>query len=194
MSRKLVYNKLHTCRNKNENYLTPESMIQQLIDNFKINKKHSIFEPCASPEKTIEKVLIKNGFTNITNNVFIETKKDFLSYSGKKYNIIITNPPYKNANSFLLKSFDVAKNYVIMLLPLDYLSGKQRFDTVYQNVFKLYKLFIFIRKPLLTNTSYGEKYNTGMTVYGWYIFKKNFKGNTTIILIDNNQFVIRKRT
>jgi hypothetical protein len=37
------------------------------------------------------------------------------------------------------------------------------------------------------------KYNTGMMVYAWFIFEKNYKGNTTIDWIDNNDDVLLKK-
>jgi hypothetical protein len=37
------------------------------------------------------------------------------------------------------------------------------------------------------------KYNTGMMVYAWYIFEKEYDGNPIIDWIDNNNDVLSKK-
>ena len=82
-----------------------------------------------------------------------------------------------------------------MLLPLNYLHGKKRYDDIYcDNNYPLRKVYIFTRYPLLTDKNVREDgcYNTGMMVYAWYIFEKDYIGKAEINWIDNNNDVLKK--
>ena len=53
---------------------------------------------------------------------------------------------------------------------------------------------MFSRPPFLTDKIQEDgKYNTGMNAYAWFIFEKGFSGDTIIKLIDNTEFVNRKK-
>ena len=121
-------------------------------------------------------------------------KKDFLQETDK-YRTIITNPPYSLAYEFIQKAKTLAPN-IYFLLPLSYLHGKERYDNIYSdNNYPLKHIYIFTRYPML-----GDKlrkdgmHRTGMMVYAWFHFAKHYKGKPTISWLDNDEYVIRKRT
>jgi len=179
-------------RNKNDEYITPTSMVQQLIDIHYISKFNSILEPCCSTHRTIPLTLRKNGFTNITENIMTEDGIDFMDWDcSKKYDTIITNIPYgiKNFVKFMTKMKQVAKDEIICLFPMNYLNGKERYRFYQDKDFPLSAIYPFSRYSLLTEDA-QEKYKGGMALYGWYVFKKGHTANCIMKQINNDPYII----
>jgi hypothetical protein len=182
-------------RNKNDSYITPYSMIQQLLDVEVLDKNGSILEPCCSIHRSIPTTLIKNGFTNITENIYEETNNSFLDFDETiQYDYIISNTPYGNKNfiNFVNKAKKIAKKKVILLYPLNCLNGVERYNKVYNDEeYKLARLYQFIRYPMLEDTIREDgKYKTGMSIYAWYVWEKGYTGETVLKQIDNNEYCV----
>lgn len=177
-------------RRKGDFYQTPFSLTEQFLNKevFDINK--SILEPCCG-KNAIVKVLKKFAFQKIT-SYDISKGIDFLEEK-RKFNYIITNPPYSLAFEFIIKAREIVKDKFAFLLPLAYLHGKKRFDLIYSDpYFKLKKVYVFTRYPLLSEKIRKDgKYNTGMMVYAWFVFDKMYIGKPMIDWIDNNDFVVK---
>ena len=179
-------------RNKNDEYITPTSMVQQLIDIHYISKFNSILEPCCSTHRTIPLTLQKNGFTNITENIMTEDGIDFMDWDcSNKFDTIITNIPYgiKNFVKFMTKMKQVSKDEIICLFPMNYLNGKERYRFYQDKDFPLSAIYPFSRYSLLTE-EVQEKYKGGMALYGWYVFKKGHTGNCIMKQINNDPYII----
>ena len=180
-------------RNKNDNYITPYSMIQQLLDVEELDKNATILEPCCSHHRSIPKILIKNGFNNITENIYEETNKSFLDFDDNvKYDYIISNTPYGNKNfiDFVNKAKSIARKKVILLYPLNCLNGIERYNKIYKDTtYPLSKLYQFVRFPMLTdNIREDGTYSTGMSIYAWFIWDKEHQGDIILRQIDNNKY------
>jgi hypothetical protein len=191
--------KIKELRNKNDKYLTPFSVIQQLLDyKTDIPKDASIFEPCCSNEKIIINTLEKNGFNNLSYNIFDEDKPEtnFLLFDEtKQFDYIITNTPYgKIAIDFIAKMKKIASKQVIALYNFNTLTGKNNFEKIWSdNDYKLKEIYIFIRPCWLMNTVREDgKYKTGINGYAWFIWDKEYKGEPILKHIDNNRFVLSK--
>jgi hypothetical protein len=182
-------------RNVNDKYLTPLSVIQQLLDATDIPKDASILEPCASPERTIGLTLAKNGFQNITENIYdaSDVSTDFL-IKDVTADYIITNTPYgdRQTTAFILKMKQVATKGIYALYPLSILHGIKRLDKIWKDPdFALKELFLFVRPPLLTdNVRDDGKYKTGMTFYAWFYWERGFKGDPLMRWINNQPYCI----
>lgn len=193
--------KIKELRNKNDKYLTPISIIQQLLDNKSdISKDASILEPCCSIEKIIPTILEKNGYTNVTYNIFNETDltTDFLLFNENiKYDYIITNTPYggKTIINFINKMKSIANKQIICLYNLNTLCGTNNYNKLWTDTeFKLKEVYIFVRPCWLTDTIRPDgKYKTGINAYAWYVWEKNYIGETMLKHIDNTEFVLRKK-
>jgi hypothetical protein len=170
-------------RKKSDFYETPYSMTEQLLEREKLIG--TILEP-ACGSGAILNLLPKEA-------VGYDKDKDFLTET-KQYNTIITNPPFSIAYQFINKAKEIAKDKIIMLLPLSYLHGKKRYDDIWMDKeFPLKSIYVFTRYPLLgENLRADGKYNTGMMVYAWYVWEKDYKGEPTIKWIDNNNKIIKK--
>ena len=173
-------------RKKSDFYETPYSLTEQLLQIEKL--RGSILEP-ARGNGAISKILKKYGI----NYIEYDKEIDFLKET-RKYDTIITNPPYSKAFQFILKAKEVAQKKIIFLLPLSYLHGKKRFDYIYQDkIFPLARIYVFVRYPLLGEKLRKDgKYNTGMMVYAWFIWEKEYKGEPIIKWLDNSEYIIKK--
>jgi len=187
-------------RNKSDFYQTPYSLtkllVEKVFDDY-VFKTDRILEP-ACGELAIVDVLKKYGYLNLfyfdkyPKRYFIK-QKDFLELEGS-YDVIITNPPFSLAKEFILKAKELKPYCFIMLLPLSYLHGKERYDLIYNNKdnFRLHYVYVFTRYPMLKDTV--ESDGTFETeVYAWFLWENGYNDNPIIDWLDNNNYVKRKR-
>lgn len=188
-----------------DRYQTPYSMIRQLFTVMNFEPTLSVLEP-ACGKGSIVRELKNFGFKKITYYDIDQTHPDvkpeysqfnFLNEK-RKFDYIITNPPYRAATTFIEKAATICKYVFAFLMPLNYLHGQYRYDNIFQNEdfpFNLYRVCVFTRMPMLTDKIREDgKYNTGMQVYAWYIFTVNtmYKNDPIIRWIDNNKYVLKK--
>jgi len=175
-------------RKKSDFYETHESMVQQLLDREKI--EGTVLEP-ACGHGAITRVLSR--ITPLWSAYDIQMGTDFLDEK-EQYDIVLTNPPYSLAFEFIQKAKEVAREKIIFLLPLSYLHGKKRYDTIWTDKkFPLARIYVFTRYPMLgVPLRHDGKYPTGMVVYCWMVWERGYKGDPFIKWIDNNQYVIGK--
>ena len=101
---------------------------------------------------------------------------------------IITNPPFSQAIEFIHHAQQRAKTKFCLLLPLNYLHGKQRHEEVYKdNPYGLSKVYVFTRSLLMSDEPLREdgKTKSGMLVFAWYVFEKGYSGAPHLGWIDN---------
>lgn len=184
-------------RNANDKYITPPSVIQQFLDTaIDLNKDATILEPCSSSERIIGNVLRKNGFKNITENVYEPSlpETDFLTQDIKPYDYIITNTPYgdKNITAFILQMKKVATKRIIALYPITIMQGIKRFENIWNDRdFPLKKVMLFVRPPLLLETCRDDgKYFTGMTFYAWFVWERGYVGDPSFHHINNQKYCL----
>lgn len=192
--------KVKELRNKNDKYLTPPSVIQQLLDYKKdIPKNASILEPCCSPEKIIINTLEKNGFSNLSYNIYDENKPEtnFLLFDeSNKYDYIITNTPYgRVAIDFIAKMKKVATKQVIALYNFNTLTGTNNYNKIWKDdTYKLKEIYILVRPCWLKETAREDgKYKTGINGYAWFVWENGYTGEPILRHIDNSRFVLSKK-
>jgi len=169
-------------RRKSDFYETPYSITRHLL---KIEKfDGSILEPACG----------NGAISKLINCDSYDIEKDFFTET-KQYDFIITNPPFSIAFEFILQAKKIAKNKFAFLLPLSYLHGKKRFDNIYNDkTFPLARIYVFTRYPMLGDRLREDgKYRTGMMVYAWYIWEKEYCGEPIIRWIDNNNDVMKAK-
>jgi hypothetical protein len=176
-------------RRASDFYETPYSMTEQLLQVVDLSDMNTILEPAAG-NGAIVRVLQRAGF-NVT---AYDQETDFLTEQGH-YDCVLTNPPYSLAGQFVLQAKHVARQRIVLLLPLAYLHGKQRYDTIYTDTqFPLREVHVFTRYPLLGDPLRADgKYTTGMMVYAWYVWDRAHVGPPLIRWLDNNAYILNKR-
>jgi len=162
-------------------YPTPESTTQALMEREKFDG--NIWE-CACGDGSMSNVLRKYCpivfASDIRKDESIDGSKgiDFLKEE-KKFDNIITNPPYRHAKEFVLKAKKQASRKVAMLLKLVFLEGIGRYEMFKDTEFPLKKVYVFCkRQKIYANGKIGK--NSGLIAYAWFVWDKNHKGEPTI--------------
>lgn len=189
-------------RNKNDFYQTPYSITKQLIETGELDDCDTLLEP-ACGEHAITNVLTHNlknksiieydlYYDNFNYGVF-DYSFDFFKET-RKFDCIITNPPFSLATEFILHAKKIATKKIILLLPLNYLHGINRLNKIWCDTqFKFKCPYVFARYPLLENTVREDgKYKTGMQVYAWYVWDREWRDEPVIRHIDNNRYISKK--
>lgn len=176
-------------RVSNDHYPTPWSLVEQLLE--KEEFPNQILEPCAGKYRAISSFLINKGFSVTEYDLFFgDDRQDFLLES-RKFPAIITNPPFSIADKFLEKALDVVTHKIAMILPLDYLHGKARYDNFYSAGIRPAKIYTFVRRPMFgappNNTG---TYGTGSTTFSWFIFEPGYSGLPVMDWIDNSEYIV----
>jgi hypothetical protein len=103
---------------------------------------------------------------------------DFLTYNyGRKFDNVITNPPYRYATEFVKKSLKVSDNKVAMLLKIQFLEGIKRFE-LFKNS-PLEKVYVFSQR-LKINKNGEEQKNSTMFCFAWFVWNQLYKGEPQI--------------
>jgi len=165
-------------REKDDFYPTPLKATQSLLDKQKFDGE--IWE-CACGNGAMSEVMKDNGYqvysSDLIDRGYGDTGIDFLQ-SNKKVDNIVTNPPFKLATEFTLKSFELARKKVVMLSKISYLEGVKRRELIF-NQNKLEKVLIFSRRVPFKKES-TQKLAGGLMAFGWFIYDVNYNGKPTI--------------
>ena len=101
-----------------------------------------------------------------------------------KYDNIITNPPFKHFDKFVVQSKKVATKKIAMLGKTQYLQGVKRFQIFTDKKFPLKTIYQFGGRFSFQKNTIEQMSNLGMIPYAWYIFEKGYKGKTNIEFIE----------
>lgn len=168
-------------REANDYYATDPKAMHLLLEQESFNK--NIWE-VASGEGHLVNVLKDYGHdvysTDIINRGAQDAIIDFLSYQGKFDGDIITNPPFKHAKEFILKSLEVIPegNKAAMFLKLTFLEGKSRKDFFINTPFKT--LYVSSSRIVCAKNGQFEEFKSSAIAYGWYVWEKGFQGTPQI--------------
>lgn len=154
-------------RVKNDFYPTPPEATEVLLDKF--NFDGNIWE-CACGDGSMSKVLEQKGYnvysSDLIDRGYGDNGVDFLK-TFKKFDNIITNPPFNLSTEFTLQALHLAKNNVAMLNKLSFLEGINRKNKVFiQN--RLKYIYVFSKR-----IKFG---GNGLMAFAWFIFDKNYDG------------------
>jgi hypothetical protein len=98
---------------------TPRYGVEILLPHIQHLKNKIIWLPFDKEDSQFVKALTENGFKVVYSH--IEYGQDFLNYEPKKWDVIISNPPYKNKRVYWERALDLKKPFAL-LLPLNILS------------------------------------------------------------------------
>lgn len=173
-------------RVENDYYATNPKAVEMLLTNYTFDAT-TILEPCVGGghiAKTINRFYSDREITcmDIVNRGYPNTIiQDFLTYkTDKKFEGIITNPPFSLAQEFIEKGMELLTDNgkMAMFLKIQFLEGAKR-----KNFFEKYppKYIYVFRNRMATwnngnelNTDTGKKWATTMC-HAWFIWEKNSK-------------------
>lgn len=145
-------------------YPTPVEVIEALLD--REDFRGEVWEPACGDQRIV-RALEKRGIT--ATGTDIQNGDDFFK-TRRTPECIITNPPYSHATEFVIRSMELAKSKVAMLLPLEFLSGVERFERVWDSQhFCLKSLYIFSRRIKFIDGSPPSS-------HGWFVWERGYSG------------------
>ena len=172
-------------REANDYYATDPKTI---IDLFNVEDFDVMIWECACGEGHLSKKMIELGkqvlSTDLIDRGFGQGIVDFLQYEGEWEGDIITNPPYKFAKEFVEKALSVIKegHKVAMFLKVQFLEGQKRYE-----LFKKYPpkyVYVFSKRQRCCKNGDFESYGSSAVAYAWFVWVKNFSGETTLRWIE----------
>lgn len=190
-------------RVENDFYVTDPVAVQKLLHKYSINGTE-ILEPCVgngSIANTIKKFYAnKHNITgvDIVDRGYPNTiVHDYLTWeTDKKFDCIITNPPYSLAKEFVEKSMELlnegydedgyAKGQLIMFLKIQFLEGAKRkamfekYPPKYIYVFRNRMATWNNGKPLDPN---GKRWATTMC-HAWFVWEKGSTSEPVVRWLD----------
>lgn len=192
-------------RQDKDNYPTPdwciESIITQASSDFDIGDRW--LEPCVGEGNLIKvvnrvrhAVPIWSGYEIRQEcypalNELYESKqlsdfsiRDFLNepIADRRWDVTLTNPPFKLWEPFLVKSLEVSR-VTVLLLRLNALEGIKRSRWLSQNMPDIY---VLPRRPQFlygTNPKTGKPYGTDATAYAWMLWRSRYRQRTGRIVL-----------
>jgi hypothetical protein len=178
-----------TVREENDYYATSPFAIDSLLQFEKIPLDSFIWEN-ACGEGNLSIRLVERGYSNIFSsdlidrgyghiNNFLFSPDFYYLKNNRKPEYIITNPPYKYAKDWVLKSLNsvTSDGKVIMLLKLVFLESQNRKELF--DLGLLRNIYVF-RKRLGVYKNNIKSKNDGLIAYAWFVWDKSYSGNPQI--------------
>lgn len=159
-------------------YPTPRWATYALLDNEHFDG--DIWE-CACGDGAMSSVIMEqynNVFSSdLYERGFGESYVDFLKCE-KKYDNIITNPPFHSAEGFVSQSLKFSKKKFALLLRLAFLEGSNRQRTIFScaapsRVWVFSERITFYPKGVVRSGS-------GTTAYAWFVWDKDHAGSSEL--------------
>jgi hypothetical protein len=172
-----------SAREPNDFYQTPRECVTKLLSVERFGGK--IWEP-ACGLGAISETLKDNGFevisTDIEERGYGKGGCDFLWTFKAEAPTIITNPPFKDADDFLVHTFehlpDVTK--FAMFQRTAFLEGAARYEQLYRH-YPPVRIWQFIRRYTLCRADDPDIKDKGsMIAYAWFIFERGNKNLPTL--------------
>jgi len=168
-------------REKHDYYATDPKAAELLLE---LENFNNILEP-ACGEGHLSKVFTDKGLKVTSSDLIARGyggRKSFFDYEEWDGDII-TNPPYKYAQSFVEHSLKITKDgsKIAMFLKLQFLESKGR-KTLFVNT-PPKTLYVTSSRLLCAKNADFEGMRKGggsAVAYGWFVWEKGFKGNTEI--------------
>lgn len=149
-------------------YPTPPEVIEALLD--REDFRGEVWEPASGDHRIVD-ALKRRGIDAVGTD--IQSGDDFFT-TRRTPVCIITNPPYSHATEFVVRALELAESKVAMLLPLEFLSGIERFEKVWDSQhFTLKSLYVFSRRIKFTDGSPPSS-------HGWFVWERDYVGDVKI--------------
>lgn len=175
----------HALRQENDYYATPPRAIDDLLN--KVVLSHHIWEPACGGGH-LSRRLSELGYqvysTDLVdrNYPYMDKQLNFLEAVQSFDGDIVTNPPYRYAKDFVLKSLSLIPDNrrVCMFLKLQFLEGQAR----YKELFSQQNLkYVFVYSKRITTAKNGDfdtYHSTTAFAHAWFVWEKGYAGKPTI--------------
>ena len=138
---------------------------------------------CACGEGSLAEEMKRQGYlvysSDLVDRGYGEIE-DFLTITDPTDMHIITNPPYKYANDFIVKAMELLQDgkKLALFLPIRYLEGKAR-----KQIFKLYPprtVYVSSSRLICAINGTFDMQKGSAVSYAWFVWVKGYNGKTTL--------------
>ena len=175
-------------RVKNDYYATPPQATIDFLNLVEFENIETILEP-ACGEGHMSEVLKQHFDNSVVESTDLVDRGyglggiDFLNkVYEERYNLVITNPPFKYAQEFIEKALEVSNRYVVMFAKLQLLEGQKRYDLFKNTPFKEVYVHSSRVNPLRNGSEFdenGKKWSSTMA-FAWFVWDKEYMGEPVI--------------
>lgn len=168
-------------------------LMHQYCDTF-FRDTHTIWEP-ACGEGAITTVLTDYGFTVHSSDIVDRgwagqnETRNFYSYTSMPSgcDTIITNPPYNDALAFVSHAYNLLPDggRMAMLLKIQWAESAARYP--FFSACPPVTVAVFVSRVYCSKNGNFERYTSAMNAYAWWLWEKNYHGQTTLEWIDNRR-------
>jgi len=160
-------------RQKDDWYPTPDSATKALLA-VEVFDPY-IWEPAAG-DGALAEVLKADDYGVVASDLndygYCESGIDFLMATNLACDSLITNPPYKFANQFVVKCLDLEVPYFAMLLRLAFLEGKQRRETIYNRQAPARVHAFSERLTMWRGDEEQPEGTSGFIAFAWFVWEQ----------------------
>ena len=175
----------------NDFYATPRNAIEAILNEVKLNG--SILEPAAG-QGHISKVLKEYyPYSEIVSTDLIQREEkfgipiqggvDFLTHEfNRKFDNVITNPPFNLAQEFIEKALQLSNDKVIMFAKIQLLEGNKRRELFDNTPLKYVYVFSKRVNPLRNGEELDEngKPWSSTMCFAWFVWEHDYEGEPII--------------
>lgn len=177
-------------RVENDFYATDPRALDMLFDAEPFNAGEYL-EPSAGQGHLSNRIIELVPNARVTNLDIVDRGldgvivADFLEYeTEKKYDYVITNPPYSLGKEFVDKGLELLKDggKMAMFLKIQFLEGEKRREMYIQNPPKY--IYVFTKRMATFNNGSevdenGKRWATTMC-HAWFVWEKGFAGEPVV--------------
>ena len=175
-------------REKDDYYATAPDTTRLFLNTFKEDLGNDILEP-ACGEGHLAKVL-KEYFpnsdiecTDLVDRGYGVGGIDFINHNfDKKFDTVITNPPFKYSKEFILKGLELSNKYTIIFCKIQLLEGVSRKEMFLNTPLRYVYIHSSRQNPLKNGNNRnenGKKWSSTMA-FAWYVWEKDYKGEPVV--------------
>jgi predicted RNA methylase len=176
----------------NDFYATPFTAVEAILNEIKLLDS-TILEPAAG-QGHISKVLKEYyPYNEIVSTDLIQREEkfgvpiqggiDFLTYDfGRKFDVVITNPPFNLAQEFIEKALKVSNDKVIMFAKIQLLEGSKRREMFDNTPLKYVYVFTKRVNPLRNGEEFDEKGKPWASTmcFAWFVWEQGYEGEPVV--------------
>lgn len=108
---------------------------------------------------------------------------DFLTAEfGRKFDTVITNPPYAMAKDFVERALELSTNKVLMFLKIQFLEGQKRKKFLQNSPLKYVYVFSERQNPMRNGNDKDEngKPWSSTMCFAWFVWEHGYEGEPVI--------------